>query len=34
VDTLLWAYHVVEKQEIFIFDEKLNKHIQRSLIEK
>ena len=34
VDTLLWAYHIVEKQEIFTFDEKLNKHIQRSLIKK
>lgn len=34
VDTLLWAYHMVEKQEIFTFDEKLNKHIQRGLIEK
>jgi len=30
VDTLLWAYHVVEGQEVFTFDEKLHKHIQRA----
>ncbi len=30
VDALLWAYHVVEHQEIFTFDGKLQKHIQRT----
>ncbi|NJL55280.1 type II toxin-antitoxin system VapC family toxin, partial [bacterium] len=30
VDTLLWAYHAVEQKEVFTFDEKLNKHIQRT----
>lgn len=30
VDTLLWAYHVVEDQEILTFDEKLKKYIERS----
>jgi len=30
VDALLWAYHVVEQQAIFTFDEKLNKHLQRT----
>jgi predicted nucleic-acid-binding protein len=30
VDALLWAYHVVEHQEILTFDEKLQKHIQRT----
>ena len=29
VDTLLWAYHTVEGSEIFTFDKKLNKRIQR-----
>jgi len=29
VDTLLWSYHTVEQHEIFTFDSKLNKHIQR-----
>ncbi len=29
VDTLLWAYHTVEQHEIFTFDSKLNKYIQR-----
>jgi predicted nucleic-acid-binding protein len=28
VDTLLWAYHAVEKQEVFTFDNKLHKFIQ------
>jgi len=30
VDTLLWAYHAVEHQEVFTFDEKLHKLIQRT----
>jgi predicted nucleic-acid-binding protein len=30
VDTLLWAYHVVEQHEVVTFDEKLRKHITRS----
>jgi predicted nucleic-acid-binding protein len=30
VDTMLWAYHVVEQQEVFTFDDKLNKHIRRA----
>jgi predicted nucleic-acid-binding protein len=30
VDTLLWAYHVVEQHEVVTFDEKLQKHIKRS----
>lgn len=30
VDTLLWAYHTVEQQEIYTFDDKLNKLIQRT----
>jgi len=30
VDTLLWAYQVIERQEVFIFDGKLLKYIQRS----
>jgi len=30
VDALLWAYHVVEHQEIVTFDEKLQKHIQQT----
>ncbi|MCD6535358.1 MAG: PIN domain-containing protein [Deltaproteobacteria bacterium] len=34
VDTLLWAYHAVEKQEILTFDVKLNKYIQRTTIEE
>jgi predicted nucleic-acid-binding protein len=29
VDTLLWAYYAVEQQEIFTFDDKLYKYIQR-----
>jgi predicted nucleic-acid-binding protein len=29
VDTLLWSYHAVEQHEIFTFDHKLNKQIQR-----
>jgi predicted nucleic-acid-binding protein len=34
VDTLLWAYHTVESQTIFTFDEKLKKYIQQKSIEK
>lgn len=30
VDTLLWAYHAVDQQEIFTFDNKLHKYIQRT----
>jgi predicted nucleic-acid-binding protein len=30
VDTLLWAYHAVEQQEILTFDEKLRKHIEKT----
>lgn len=30
VDTLLWAYHVVEQHVVVTFDEKLQKHIKRS----
>ena len=30
VDTLLWSYHAVEQQEVFTFDEKLHKFIQRT----
>ncbi len=30
VDTLLCAYHTVEKQEIFTFDNKLNQFIRRA----
>ena len=30
VDTLLWAYHVVEQHEVFTFDEKLTKFILRT----
>jgi predicted nucleic-acid-binding protein len=29
VDTLLWAYQLLEGQEVFTFDSKLQKHIQR-----
>jgi predicted nucleic-acid-binding protein len=29
VDALLLAYHVVEQQEVFTFDDKLNKHLQK-----
>lgn len=29
VDTLLCAYHTVERQEVFTFDRKLNQFIQR-----
>jgi predicted nucleic-acid-binding protein len=29
VDTLLWAYSAVEQQEVFTFDDKLFKYIQR-----
>lgn len=28
VDCLLWAYHVIEEEEVFTFDEKLRKHLQ------
>ncbi len=34
VDSLLWAYHAVEQQDIFTFDEKLHKRIQRTRIEQ
>jgi predicted nucleic-acid-binding protein len=30
VDTLLWAYHAIEQQEVFTFDDKLHKYLQRS----
>lgn len=30
VDTLLWAYHVVEHHEVLTFDEKLQKHMKRT----
>lgn len=30
VDCLLWAYRVVEAEEVFTFDEKLRKHLQRA----
>lgn len=30
VDTLLWAYHIVEQQDILTFDKKLRKHIRRT----
>jgi len=30
VDSLLLAYHTVEKQEVFTFDDKLNKFIRRA----
>jgi predicted nucleic-acid-binding protein len=30
VDCLLWAYHAVEQQEVFTFDDKLLKLIQRN----
>ena len=30
VDTLLWAYHTMEQQEIFTFDNKLQKYIERT----
>lgn len=30
VDTLLWAYHTVEQQEIFTFDDKLRKYIKQT----
>lgn len=30
VDTLLWAYHTVEKQEVLTFDDKLRKYIERT----
>jgi predicted nucleic-acid-binding protein len=30
VDALLWAYHDVEQQEIFTFDNKLKKYIEKS----
>lgn len=30
VDSLLWAYHVVEQQEVYTFDNKLNKLIQQT----
>jgi predicted nucleic-acid-binding protein len=33
VDCLLWAYHTVEQQEVFTFDNKLHKFIQRAATE-
>lgn len=30
VDTLLWAYQLIERQEVFTFDSKLLKQLQRS----
>jgi predicted nucleic-acid-binding protein len=30
VDTVLWAHHVLEQQEVFTFDSKLLKHMKRS----
>jgi predicted nucleic-acid-binding protein len=30
VDTLLWAYHIVEQHDVLTFDQKLSKHIFRS----
>jgi predicted nucleic-acid-binding protein len=30
VDTLLWAYHAVDQQEILTFDEKLRKYIEKT----
>lgn len=30
VDTLLWAYHAIEQQEVFTFDDKLHKYILRT----
>lgn len=30
VDTLLWAYQLIERQEVFTFDSKLLKKLQRS----
>ena len=30
VDTLLWAYQMLERQEVFTFDSKLLKYIQRT----
>ncbi len=34
VDTLLWAYYMVEHHEVLTFDKKLHKHIQRTALEK
>jgi len=33
VDCLLWAYHTVEQREVFTFDNKLHKFIQRAATE-
>ena len=30
VDTLLWAYHAVDRQEVLTFDEKLRRHIEKT----
>lgn len=30
VDALLWAYHTIEKESIFTFDDKLNRYLQRA----
>jgi hypothetical protein len=29
VDTLFWAYHAVDQQEVLTFDEKLRKYIEK-----
>ncbi len=31
VDTLLWAYQILERQEIFTFDNRLLKQLQRAV---
>jgi predicted nucleic-acid-binding protein len=31
VDAFLWAYHVVKQQDVFTFDDKLRKYIQRKI---
>lgn len=33
VDTLLWAYHLVEKQDVLTFDVALDKYIQQNSAE-
>lgn len=30
VDTVLWAYHAVEHHDVLTFDDKLQKHIERT----
>ncbi len=34
VDALLWAYHIVEHQDVLTFDDKLRRHLQRTTLEK